>query len=153
MHIPLNTFYLLRVLFLEGEDKERGECSSIGDFAFGALLSAAVSRDDFLSLASEKKECVKAYRMASMLAKIVPPRLIANREFVIEEYLALRENVTPIAVETDFTDERVSFDGDSLAGLRSELDGLLQPHFQMSDKRAREGIPDDYWKDPPTGDY
>jgi hypothetical protein len=90
--------------------------------------------------------------MAFMLAKIVPPRLIANREFVLEEYLALRENITPIPLETDFTDERVSIDHDFLAGLDSDLDALLQPHFKMSDKRAREGVPDDYRKTLPASD-
>ena len=136
MQIPLNTFYLLRVLYLEGEDKKDTECLSIGDFVFAALLSPSVSKLD--SLTDEKRAAVKRYRVACMMTKFMPPRLIANREFVLEEYLSLRDSVTLIPVETDLTDEAVIDDTEHLASLHRELDEILLPCFQRCDKRARE---------------
>ena len=147
MQIPLNTFYLLWILYLEAEKKDRGECCSIGDFAFGALLSSVVDRCDWESLADDKKGCLKRYRSVLLAAKIVPPRFIANREFVLEEYLALRENAVLIPIETDFTDERVSFNAASFSALHNELEALLLPTLRLSDKRAREGVPDNYFSD------
>ncbi len=144
MHIPLKTFYLLRVLYLEQQHKKNTDYVSIGDFAFGALLCPAIPRADFGSLADDKKTCLKSYRLAAMMAKIVPPRLIADREFVLQEYVALQENVTLIPIETDFTDEKVSFDAESLTALHNSLEALLLPILQLSDKRAREGVPSDY---------
>jgi hypothetical protein len=141
MQIPLNTFYLLRILYLEGEGKNDAECGCIGDFIFAALLSASASKLDSLTL--EKRERVKQYRVTCALTKFRPPRLIANREFVLEEYLSLRQSVVLIPVESDLTDKAVSGDAESLAALHRELDEMLLPCFQLCDKRAKEVVPDD----------
>jgi hypothetical protein len=139
MQIPLNTFYLLRILYLDGENKRDAEYVSIGDFVFGALLSPSVSNLD--SLPDKPRACVRRYRVACMSAEIRPPSLIRNRKFVLEEYLSLRDSTILISVETELTDVAVSDDAESLASLHRELDEILLRCFQLCDKRAREGGP------------
>jgi hypothetical protein len=145
MQIPLNTFYLLRILYVEAHDSKDNEIGSIGDFAFYALLSQATSKLDSLSM--ENREGVCNYRSVVMLAKILGPIHIVNRVFVLEEYLSLREINTPIPVETDLTDAKVLWEPAELATLHSNLDAVILPNFQLSDKRAREGVPADYFSE------
>jgi hypothetical protein len=149
MQIPLHTFYLLRILYSEADSKKRNEYESLEDFTFYALLSMETYKRDSLvekrpsaiylnKLSDKYRSCIVSYRTAWMLAKIIPPRNVADRQFVLEEYLTIREAGISIKVQSDLTDESVKGDAKEIAELGSELEDLLLPQLEGCYKRSLE---------------